>query len=144
LYVAYKPEREFARLLFTHSDLYDSFIKNPDKGFYSFPYSYKPETKARTHVRQENFNPDFFLKKNNAIIVVEIKKDGDDNQKNRAKYRDAMKHFLELDIALAATGRQERYFFKFLSPTDYDSFFQALRGNCYQTWKSGLMVQLEG
>ena len=95
--------------------MYDSFIKNPDKGFYSFPYSYKPETKARTHVKQENFNPDFFLKKGNNIIVVEIKKDGDDNSRNKAKLRDGARHFNDLNVALEKQAKVERYCFKFLS-----------------------------
>lgn len=142
LYVSHKPEREFARLLFAHHDLYDTFIKNPDKGFYSFPYSYKPETKARTHVRQDNFNPDFFLKKGDHILVVEIKKDGDDNNRNRAKMRDGSRHFSELNAALESQGKSERYWFKFLSPEDYALFFQALKDEQYQIWQSGLMVQL--
>lgn len=142
LYVSYKPEREFARLLLVHGELYDSFIKNPDKGFYSFPYSYKPETKARTHVRQDNFNPDLFLKKGNVIIVVEIKKDGDDNNRNRAKLRDGSKHFDELNAALEKKGNPERYCFKFLSPGDYETFFQALREDSYLGWQSGLMNEL--
>ena len=143
VYVSFAPEREFARLLFAHTDLYDSFIKNPDKGFYSFPYSYKPETKARTHVRQENFNPDFFLKKGNDIIVVEIKKDGDDNNRNKAKLRDGLKHFTDLNDALEKQGIAGRYYFMFLSPGDYETFFQAMKDGSYQVWQSGLMNELQ-
>ena len=143
VYVSYQPEREFARLLFAHSELYDAFIKNPDKGFYSFPYSFKPETKARTHVRQENFNPDFFLKKGNDIIVVEIKTEGDDNNRNKAKLRDGIKHFDALNATLAAERIPVRYIFKFLSPPDYENFFQALREERHVAWRSGLMNLLE-
>lgn len=142
LYVSYMPEREFAKLLISHSDLIDSFIKNPDKGFYSFPYSFKPETKARTHVRQENFNPDFFLKKGDDIIAVEIKKDGDDSRKNAAKLRDGAKHFETLNAALAENGGKQRYYFKFLSPTDYAAFFTALKEGKHQAWQSSLMGEL--
>jgi type III restriction enzyme len=122
----------------------DSFIKNPDKGFYSFPYSFKPETRARTHVRRENFNPDFFLKKGNDIIVIEIKKDGDDSKKNAAKYRDGMKHFESLNTALADQGSAFRYHFKFLTPQDYPAFFTAIRENSYPEWQSQLMGELAG
>lgn len=122
--------------------MYDSFIKNPDKGFYFFPYSYKPETKARTHVKQENFNPDFFLKKGNNIIVVEIKKDGDDNSRNKAKLRDGARHFNDLNVALEKQAKVERYCFKFLSPEDFETFFQAVRDGQYQNWQSGLMNDL--
>ncbi|MCU0599005.1 MAG: hypothetical protein MUE70_07085 [Desulfobacterales bacterium] len=144
VYVSHPPEREFAKLLFSYKDLLDSFIKNPDKGFYSFPYSFKPETRARTHVRRENFNPDFFLKKGNDIIVIEIKKDGDDSKKNAAKYRDGMKHFESLNTALADQGSAFRYHFKFLTPQDYPAFFTAIRENSYPQWQSQLMGELAG
>jgi type III restriction enzyme len=134
VYVSHAPERDFAVLLFSFSELMDSFIKNSDKGFYSFPYSFKPETKARTHVRRENFNPDFFLKKGDDIIVVEIKKDGDDSKKNAAKLRDGMKHFDALNAALAERGSGLRYYFKFLSPAllilySYDKLPSTLLAN---------------
>jgi type III restriction enzyme len=122
--------------------LIDSFTKNPDKSFYSFPYSYKPETKAKTKTRQENFNPDFFLKKGDDVIVVEIKKDGDDSKKNAAKYRDGKKHFEELNKALESKGIPQRYWFKFITPTDYDDFFAAVRSGGFRNWKSELMSSL--
>jgi len=54
----------------------------PDQGGYSFPYSFNPSGRGRTHVANENFNPDFFLKVKGApvVIVVEIKQDGDDSK----------------------------------------------------------------
>ena len=143
VYVSHVPECRFIKKLFTHAGAIDSFIKNPDKSFYSFPYSYKPETRAKTKTRQENFNPDFFLKKGNDIIVVEIKKDGDDSKKNAAKYRDGKRHFDELNKALAARDIPQRYWFKFLTPTDYDDFFQVLQEGRYQSWRSELMNMME-
>jgi type III restriction enzyme len=143
VYVSYEPERQFLKSLLNNVELFEAFIKNPSKSFYAFPYSYKPETKARTHVKQDNFNPDFFLKKGNDIIVVEIKKDGDDNKKNKAKYRDGSKHFNDLNRALEINGNAQRYYFKFLSPTDYVSFFEAVRNGKYREWKSSLMNQLK-
>lgn len=143
VYVSYEPERQFIKSLLNNVELFDAFIKNPSKSFYAFPYSYKPETKAKTHVRQDNFNPDFFLKKSNDIIVVEIKKDGDDNKKNKAKYRDGSKHFDELNRALETDGNSQRYFFKFLSPADYVAFFGAIRDGKYREWQSSLMNQLK-
>lgn len=142
VYVTYAPEHQFVKKLYDQAGLIDSFIKNPDKSFYSFPYSYKPETKARTKTRQENFNPDFFLKKDDDVIVVEIKKDGDDNKKNAAKYRDGKKHFEELNAALKNNGIAQKYSFKFLTPSDYDDFFAALRGGTHKEWRSSLMNQL--
>ncbi|MBP8981037.1 MAG: DEAD/DEAH box helicase family protein [Syntrophobacterales bacterium] len=143
VYVSHVPECRFIKKLFIHAGAIDSFIKNPDKSFYSFPYSYKPETRAKTKTRQENFNPDFFLKKGDDIIVVEIKKDGDDSKKNAAKYRDGKRHFDELNKALAARDIPQRYWFKFLTPTDYDDFFQVLQEGRYQSWRSELMNMME-
>ena len=141
LYVAYEPERQFVKSLFHNIDLFDSFIKNPNKSFYSFPYSYKPE--GRTKTTQDNFNPDFFLKKENDIIVVEIKKDDDDSRKNNAKYRDGLKHFNELNTVLEENRNTQRYYFKFLSPKDYTDFFQSVRDGKHKEWKSSLMNDLE-
>lgn len=142
VYVSYEPEREFMKSFFNNIDLFDSFIKNPSKSFYSFPYSYKPETEAKTHVRQDNFNPDFFLKKGDDAIVVEIKKDDDDSKKNKAKYRDGSRHFDDLNNVLKANGNKQRYYFKFLSPSDYVVFFQSVREGNYREWKSSLMNEL--
>jgi type III restriction enzyme len=147
LYVSFTPEIEFAKALFHHSKLFKSFIKSADKGFYHSPYSYKPTVKGKTHPRQENFNPDFFLwmKNSDDIIVVEIKKEKDDQQKNKAKFRDGKSHFDFLNKRLEETGIPDRYFLKFLSPegNDIPNFFQTLSKDNYRDWKSILMEQLE-
>ena len=147
IFVTYKPEIEFTKSLFLHTDLFDSFIKSSNQGFYSFPYSYKPQVKGKTHPRQENFNPDFFLKiKNtNDVLVVEIKKEKDDNNKNRAKYRDGKRHFENLKEQLREKRISYNYYFYFLSPEDNDiaNFFQAIMNRNYKTWSSILMNQLE-
>jgi len=79
VYVSFEPEQLFLKALQVNIDLIDSFLKSPDKGFYSFPYSYKPAESGSSHVKRDNFNPDFFLKLSgkNTILVVEIKSDGD-------------------------------------------------------------------
>ena len=143
-YVSYEPERRFTRSLFNNIDLFDSVIKSPDKGFYRFTYSYKPDEKARTHVKRENFNPDFFLKlqSERTIFVVEMKDDGDTNQKNRAKFRDGKEHFEVLNSKLEEKYINWKYYFYFLSPEDITEFFQAVRDNRYRLWKSSLMQEL--
>jgi len=143
-YVSYEPEYRFARSIFNNIDLFDSVIKSPDKGFYWFPYSYKPDEKASTHVKRENFNPDFFLKMQtkNEILVVEIKADGDAKQKNRAKYRDGKEHFEILNRKLKETKIDWIYYFYFLSPEDITEFFQAIKDARYKDWKSTLMQEL--
>ncbi len=144
-YVSFEPERRFTRSLFNNSDLFESVFKSPDKGFYWFPYSYKPDEKAVTHVKRENFNPDFFLKMQSKeeILVVEMKADGDTNQKNRAKYRDGKEHFKALNERLKERNINWTYYFYFLSPEDITEFFQAVKDNRYTTWKSTLMQELE-
>ncbi|MDO9567569.1 MAG: DEAD/DEAH box helicase family protein [Candidatus Desulfaltia sp.] len=144
LFVSYEPEHRFANSLFNNINLFDSIFKSPDKGFYWFPYSYKPDEKGSTHVKRENFNPDFFikLKDKNEILVVEIKADSDTNQKNKAKYRDGKAHFDSLNKKLKENGIDWKYHFYFLSPEDRTEFFQAVRDGRYKNWKSGLMQEL--
>lgn len=143
-YASHEPERRFSELLFEHATLFDSFAKMPNTGGYSFPYSYKPAKAAKTHVTNENCNPDFFLKikaKHN-ILVVEVKADGDDSNRNRAKCRDGLRHFDVLNRRLAEAGEPWRYHFYFLSPEDFTSFFEQVRNDTYSGWKSGLMQEL--
>lgn len=143
-YASHEPERLFSDLLFASGDLFDSFVKMPNTGAYDFPYSYKPATAARTHVANEHFNPDFFLKVTDAndILVVEVKAEADDSNRNKAKCRDGMKHFDTLNERLANTKEKWRYHFYFLSPEDFTSFFEHVRNMTYSDWRSGLMQQL--
>jgi len=144
-YASHKPEQEFSELLFENSDLIESFIKMPDHGFYSFPYSYKPSHTGKTHTTNEHFNPDCFIKVKgrNDILCVEIKKDGDDSNRNKAKYRDGLEHFKNLNDALKRANESWRYHFKFLSPKDYIGFFDVIRSGHFSKWKSSLMQELE-
>ena len=92
----------------------------------------------------EFFNPDFFIHLKNChdVLVVEIKQDGDDNNRNKAKFRDAMVHFTKLNTSLEAAEEPWRDYFYFLSPEDYTGFFDRLRDGRYKGWSSGLMVDL--
>lgn len=143
-YASHEPERQFSALLFDHAELFDAFVKMPDRGAYAFPYSYKPSKTGKTHTTNEFFNPDFFLKLKGIteIVVVEIKQDGDDAYRNRAKFRDGRRHFEVLNQRLEAAGEPWRYHFKFLSPTDYTHFFAAINDGRYANWMSSLMQEL--
>ena len=143
-YASHEPERRFSELLFTNAELFDAFVKMPDRGSYSFPYSYKPAIKAKTHTANENFNPDYFIRVrgSNDILVVEIKAEGDDSNRNRAKCRDGLWHFEVLNVRLAELSEPWRYHFYFLSPEDYTHFFTQVRTRKFQGWKSGLMQAL--
>ena len=143
-YASYKPERKFSDLLFENADLFDSFVRMPNQGGYAFPYSYKPTKTGKTHVANENFNPDYFIRvrAKHDILVVEVKMEGDDTERNKAKYRDGGKHFETLNAKLAEKKEPWRYHFYFLSPEDYTSFFEQVRSGKYAGWKSGLMQEL--
>ncbi|MDO8558056.1 MAG: DEAD/DEAH box helicase family protein [bacterium] len=145
IYVTSSPEIEFVKSVFNDVTFFAGFIKSPDKGFYSIPYSFKPTAAGSTHVKRSSFNPDFFLVKKGTkdVLVVEIKQDDDLAQENKAKYRDACEHFTQLNQELVTAGEEWRYHFYFLSPTDYASFLDVTREGKYIGWKSELMQGLE-
>lgn len=144
-YASFDPENQFSALLFDHAELFDAFVKMPDRGGYAFPYSFKPVKTGKSHTVNENFNPDFFLKlkDSNQILVVEIKQDDDDSNRNRAKLRDGLRHFEMLNRRLEEAKEPWRYSFKFLSPDDYTAFFEVVKNRKFQLWKSGLMQSLQ-
>jgi type III restriction enzyme len=143
-YASHEPERLFSELLFEHAEMFDAFVKMPNQGGYAFPYSYKPARTGKTHVTNEHFNPDFFirLKESHTILVVEIKAEGDDSNRNRAKCRDGLRHFETLNARLTETGEPWRYHFYFLSPDDFTQFFAAVQREQHVGWRSGLMQEL--
>jgi type III restriction enzyme len=146
-YASHTPERKFSDLLFDRSDLFDAFVKMPNSGGYGLPYSYKPAKAAKTHVANETFNPDFFIKvaDKKDVLVVEVKQDGDDSNRNRAKCRDALRHFKTLNEKLEEAEEPWRYYFFFLSPDDYTRFFETVKEGKYKDkggWRSSLMTEL--
>ncbi|HET7537340.1 MAG TPA: hypothetical protein VFJ90_12855, partial [Candidatus Didemnitutus sp.] len=143
-YASHEPERKFSDLLFENGDLFDAFVKMPNTGGYAFPYSYKPAKAAKTHVANEHFNPDFFIKVAGAndILVVEVKAEGDDSNRNKAKCRDGLKHFASLNERLKEANEKWRYHFYFLSPEDYTRFIAQVRNQKFEGWQSSLMQEL--
>ena len=143
-FASHEPERKFSDLIFQNAGLFEAFVKMPDQGGYAFPYSYKPVKAGKTHVANERFNPDFFFRVRGKqdILVVEVKMEGDDSNRNKAKYRDGEKHFETLNAKLTETQEPWRYHFYFLSPEDYTSFFEQVRAGKYPGWKSRLMQEL--
>lgn len=127
----YEPERKFVEIL-TKSpfcDEIDAWIKSRDIGFYSIEYSWR----KGEHTTQGSFNPDFFLKFTENIVVVEVKADGDDSDENKAKYRWAKKHFADLNEELKKDGIKQSYFFHFLSPCSYPEFIEYIKnGNLFK------------
>ena len=134
---SYKPERKFIQGLTSDetAKAIDAWIKSLDVGFYSIEYSWR----KGEHPKQGSFNPDFFIKKGNDIIVVEIKMDNDVSDENRAKLRYAKGHFEKVNDL----QKEQKYYFKFLSPGSFDLFFKALSDGTYKDFKSELEAKLE-
>lgn len=139
---SYKPERKFIQGLIKveNAKAIDAWIKSLDVGFYSIEYSWR----KGEHPKQGSFNPDFFIKIGNDILIVEIKDDksfdGTAGEENRKKLEYARKHFNRL----TKLQGEQRYYFKFLSPMSYDLFFKALREKTYRDFKSELEARLDG
>jgi len=134
---SHKPERDFIKRLASEENArkIDTWIKSLDVGFYSIEYSWR----KGEHPKQGSFNPDFFIKIGNDILVLEIKADADVSNENRAKLKYAREHFDRINDLQA----EHRYYFKFLSPQSYDLFFQSLREGEYHDFKSEIEANLE-
>lgn len=120
----HKPERLFVRELIKHenSKVVDSWLKSTDQDFYPIEYSWR----KGEHPKRSRFNPDFFIKINDNILVVEIKGDEEIHEpsdENRAKYKAAKKHFDTLNEQQSKL----KYYFNLLTPEDYDYYFDHLR-----------------
>lgn len=119
-----------------------SWVKSRDMGFYSIEYSYK----LNSHTKVGSFNPDFIIKldtNEDTYLFLEIKDDGDDSLENKGKNKAAKEHFELLNKKLNDEGIDEKYLFHFLSPCDYEVFFEYLRNDKIDSFISGLDNLLE-
>ena len=161
--ISYYPEKEFSFRLIENSLYIDSWIKSPDKGFYSIDYEYWKGGKDRV---LRSFNPDFFIKidldryiktlkengeKDNLknlielqekgietiIKVVEIKSDEDDDEATPAKAEKAKIHFNELNKKLADTNQLD-IIKEFRSDIKQYYTFDLLKPNGFIEWFSKL------
>ncbi len=136
--VSHSPERRFVRELLRgeNARALDAWVKSPDTHFYEIDYSWR----KGEHQKQGTFNPDFFISIDGGkrIMVVETKMDTDVSDENRGKLRYAERHFALLN----KNQKAARYHFYFLSPSDYDEFFQAVRDGNYPTFRSALHAAL--
>jgi len=160
--VTHSPEKEFVFRLISNYEYIDSWIKSPDKGFYSIDYVYWKKGKDKT---RRGFNPDFFIKqdldkymeiveKNSGevtilkdlkkkgitqlIRVVEIKSEGAEvDGINKAKNEYATEHFRSLNKKLIeqnASDIPEEY------RSDLKQFytFDLLTPDEYERWFNNL------
>jgi len=120
----HKPERLFVRELIKieNSKVLDAWIKSTDQDFYPIEYAWK----KGEHPKRGRFNPDFFIKIDKIILVVEIKGDEEIAQpsdENKAKYKAGKNHFETLNEFQSDSV----YYFNFLSPQDYELYFDWIR-----------------
>ncbi len=135
----HKPERLFIRKLTTQENAkeIDSWIKSTDQEFYPIEYSWK----KGEHPKRGRFNPDFFIKIKKSFLVIEIKGDEEirePSDENKEKYKAAKKHFEILN----EQQDKLKYYFNFLTPGDYDYFFDHLRNRNY-SFSSKLDAELD-
>lgn len=122
-----EPEAKFLKKLVSENiaKKIDSFIKSNDTGFYCFDYTWQ----KGTHHQTGKFNPDFFIKKGDVIVVIEIKDDSqisNPDLENIGKYKAAISHFERINEYLQDNESASRYKFSFLTPRNYDMFFSKL------------------
>ncbi|MDO8587580.1 MAG: DEAD/DEAH box helicase family protein [Armatimonadota bacterium] len=139
------PERRFMRLLCTRENALemDAWLKNTPMSFYFIQYAWK----KGEHPKRGEFSPDFFLKQGDRVFVVEIKDDSeiaDLSPENAKKHEYALAHFNLLNDWLDKENFPERYQFNMLTPKDYNRFFQKLRDNDLQGFRSELDVSIAG
>jgi type III restriction enzyme len=139
----YDPERRFFNALLEPQNLLhcDAWLKSTSTRFYEIDYAWK----KGEHPKRGKFNPDFFIKAGNTILVVEIKGNeelSDPSEENRKKNEYAVAHFRRLNNELEKTGNPFRYKFNFLTPTNYGAYFQYLRDGRIVDYVSELDVKL--
>lgn len=138
------PETEFIKNLIRPevSKSIDSFIKSSDMNFYQFEYSWQ----KGTHNQTGRFNPDWFIKQGDLRIVVETKDDTQINNpdlENIGKNKAALLHFDLLNQHFSKTNSTERYKFIFLTPKNYELFFDKLINQEIENYTSQLDYELD-
>jgi type III restriction enzyme len=124
----HRPERDFIRHLIKteNAACITAWLKSTDRDFYPIEYAWR----KNDHPKRGYFNPDFFIRLSNHVLVVEIKSEdelADPADENRGKFRAARQHFATLNTQQA----ESIYHFHFLTPSDYDPFFQFVRDGNY-------------
>ena len=122
-----EPETKFVKRMIEENTVkaIDSFVKSSDTGFYCFDYTWQ----KGSHHQIGQFNPDFVIKKKDIVIVVEIKDDSQISNpdiENLGKYRAANSHFQRINAYFERLNKKSRYKFTFLTPKNYDTFFNML------------------
>lgn len=138
------PEQRFIKALLDGANLphYQAWIKSTATRFYEIDYAWK----KGEHPKRGKFNPDFFIKADNFILVVEIKGNEElreSSEENRKKNEYAVAHFDRVNKHLAQEGSSIRYKFNFLTLKNFGAYFQYLREGRVTDYRSELDVKLE-
>lgn len=136
-------ERKFMMMLVDYQNIthYDMWLKSTHTRFYEIDYAWK----KGEHPKRGKFSPDFFIKKGDLILVVEIKGDeelGEPLEENRKKNEYTLVHFKEVNKHLKKDKSNIRYKFNFLTPRDFNTYFQYLREGRIKDYQSELDVKL--
>jgi type III restriction enzyme len=137
------PERKFVRQFCEreNAQAIDAWMKNTSQRFYAIEYAWK----KGEHPKRGEFSPDFFVKTDDRIFVVEIKDDSEifePSLENIKKYEYAKDHFDRLNQWLQRAGVSVRYQFNFLTPRNYGTFFQKLREKDIEGFRSEIDIAL--
>ncbi len=138
-------EQRFIKGLIDPENLgaYQAWIKSTSTRFYEIDYSLRKGERTSPG----KFSPDFFVKvANDLTLVVEIKDDTEirePSEENIKKNEYARKHFQRVADDLSNEGSALRYQFHFLSPKNFNAFFQHLREDKIVGYRSDLDVSLE-
>ena len=136
-------EKRFINVLLQPENVtcYDAWIKSRAMRFYEIDYWWRKGTQTKPG----KFSPDFFIKKGDLIIVVEVKGEEElsgPSEENRKKNEYALKHFDRLNDHLKKEGNNRFYKFNFLTESDFNKFFQRLREDKIVKFRSKLDVKL--
>ena len=137
------PERKFIRQLCERQNAValDAWLKSALQRYYAIEYAWK----KGEHPERGEFSPDFFIKKGDMVYVVEIKDDGeidDRSPENQKKFEYAQDHFKRLNKWLTDAGQTVRYRHNWMSPKSFNRFFQLLRESKANVFRSELDVAL--
>ena len=137
------PERKFIRDLCERENAkaLDAWLKSAPQRYYVVEYAWK----KGEHPKRGEFSPDFFIKVDDMIHVVEIKDDtetSDISPENQKKFEFAQAHFERLNRWLANACIATRYQHNWLSPKCFNSFFHFLREGWAVEFRSELDVAL--
>jgi len=136
-------ERRFINQMVKAENLphYSSWVKSTPMGFYEVDYYWR----KGEHPKRGKFNPDFFIKTDKLILVVEIKGKeelAEISEENKRKNEYALLHFKRINEYLAKEKSPVRYKFNFLTPDSFNKYFQSLREGKIETFQSELDVKL--